>query len=166
MLILSLGLFAARSSYSARADSRIDFDREIRPILSEYCYACHGPDAKARKADLRLDRKEDAFRDRSGYAVIVPGKVEESELIARITSDDPDESDAAAEIQETAGCPADRSVAPVDCRGGEVGGALVLFAPVEHSDTAGEGRALVTEPDRSLRAGPPGKRGIAPVARG
>jgi hypothetical protein len=84
-------LFAAPSSYSALADSRIDFDREIRPILSEFCYACHGPDAKARKADLRLDRKEDAFRDRSGSAVIVPGKIAESELIARITSDDPDE---------------------------------------------------------------------------
>src|SRR5262249_39615541 len=42
-------------------------------------------------ADLRLDRKEDAFRERSGYAVIVPAKVEESELIWRVTSDDPDE---------------------------------------------------------------------------
>jgi Protein of unknown function (DUF1553)/Protein of unknown function (DUF1549)/Planctomycete cytochrome C len=91
ILILSLVLFAAPSSYSALADSRIDFDREIRPILSEFCYACHGPDAKARKADLRLDRKEDAFRDRSGSAVIVPGKVDQSELIARMTSDNPDE---------------------------------------------------------------------------
>ena len=91
ILTLSLVLFVAPSSYSALADSRIDFDREIRPILSEFCYACHGPDAKARKADLRLDRKEDAFRDRSGSAVIVPGKLTESELIARITSDDPDE---------------------------------------------------------------------------
>ena len=76
ILTLSLGLFAAPGSYSALADNRIDFDREIRPILSEFCYACHGPDAKARKADLRLDRKEDAFRDRSGSAVIVPGKVD------------------------------------------------------------------------------------------
>jgi Protein of unknown function (DUF1553)/Protein of unknown function (DUF1549)/Planctomycete cytochrome C len=91
MLIISVGLFAAWSGHSARAEGRIDFDREIRPILSEFCYACHGPDAKARKADLRLDRKEDAFRDRSGYAVIVPGKVEQSELISRITSEDPDE---------------------------------------------------------------------------
>jgi len=75
----------------ARAGRPVDFDREIRPILSEHCYACHGPDQKARKADLRLDRKKDAFRDRSGYAVIVPAQVEESELINRITSDDPDE---------------------------------------------------------------------------
>jgi hypothetical protein len=89
--IISIGLFAAWSGHSALADGRIDFDREIRPILSEFCYACHGPDVKTRKADLRLDRKEDAFRDRSGYAVVVPGKAEESELIARITSDDPDQ---------------------------------------------------------------------------
>ena len=84
-------LFATQGTRPALAGSPIDFDREIRPILSEYCYACHGPDQKARKADLRLDRKEDAFRDRSGYAVVVPGRVEESELIQRVTSQDADE---------------------------------------------------------------------------
>ncbi len=81
----------AAGATHARAERPVDFDREIRPILSEHCYACHGPDQKARKANLRLDRKEDAFRDRGGYAPIVPAKVEESELIARITSGDPDE---------------------------------------------------------------------------
>src|SRR5437763_482426 len=71
--------------------AKLSFDRDIRPILSENCYACHGPDAKKRKADLRLDRKDDAFRDRDGSAVIVPGDVEASELVERIRSDDPDE---------------------------------------------------------------------------
>ena len=74
------------------AGPAVDFDREVRPILSEHCYACHGPDAKARKADLRLDARADAFRDRSGYAVIVPGNAEESELVARISSGDADEA--------------------------------------------------------------------------
>jgi Protein of unknown function (DUF1553)/Protein of unknown function (DUF1549)/Planctomycete cytochrome C len=69
----------------------VDFDREIRPILAEHCYACHGPDKQTRKADLRLDRKGDAFRVRAGIAAIVPAKVEESELIRRVASDDPDE---------------------------------------------------------------------------
>jgi hypothetical protein len=84
-------LLATAGGTHARAERPVDFDREIRPILSEHCYACHGPDQKARKAGLRLDRKEDAFRDRGGYAPIVPAKVDESELIARITSGDPDE---------------------------------------------------------------------------
>ncbi len=84
-------MLCASGGNLARAERPVDFDREVRPILSEHCYACHGPDQKARKADLRLDRKEDAFRIRDGYAAIVPGKVDESELIQRITADNPDE---------------------------------------------------------------------------
>jgi hypothetical protein len=91
ILIGSGWMLGATSWNPAHAGRPVDFDREIRPILSEHCYECHGPDHKARKADLRLDRKEDAFRDREGYAVIVPGKLEESELIQRITSTDPNE---------------------------------------------------------------------------
>lgn len=64
----------------------IRFNEEIRPILSEYCFACHGPDAAGRKADLRLDTREGATES----GAIAPGDVEGSELIARITSDDPD----------------------------------------------------------------------------
>jgi hypothetical protein len=84
-------LLVAPGWIEARAGRPVDFDREIRPILSEHCYPCHGPDKNARKSDLRLDRKEDAFRERSGIAAIVPAKAEESELIRRITTDDPDE---------------------------------------------------------------------------
>ena len=62
-----------------------DFDRDIRPILSDRCYLCHGPDAQRREADLRLDVRENAVE-----WVIVPSEPDESELIARITSDDPD----------------------------------------------------------------------------
>ena len=92
IVLISYGwIFGSAGQNPARAARPVDFDREIRPILSEHCYECHGPDAKARKADLRLDRKDDAFRDRDGYAVIVPAKVEESELVRRITSHDPDE---------------------------------------------------------------------------
>ncbi|MDC0288815.1 hypothetical protein OAL01_05130, partial [Rubripirellula sp.] len=67
------------------------FDRDIRPILSDRCYACHGPDEKKRKADLRLDTREGALADLGGYQAIVPGQPDESELIARILSDDVDE---------------------------------------------------------------------------
>ena len=91
ILVVWSGILVATGRDHARAERPVDFDREIRPVLSEHCYQCHGPDQKARKADLRLDRKEDALRDRPGGAAIVPGKVEESELIRRITSGDPEE---------------------------------------------------------------------------
>ncbi|MCH2100327.1 MAG: DUF1553 domain-containing protein [Planctomycetes bacterium] len=66
----------------------IDFQRDVRPILSDKCFACHGPDAAARKADLRLDTREGALADLGGYVAVVPGGAEESELIYRITSED------------------------------------------------------------------------------
>src|SRR4051794_29535102 len=69
----------------------IDFDRDIRPILSEACFPCHGPDVQKHKADLRLDVKDDTLRDRDGHAAVVPGEPERSELFARIASDDDSE---------------------------------------------------------------------------
>src|SRR5947199_7700783 len=67
------------------APPAIGFNRDIRPILSENCYACHGPDKNKRKADLRLDTKEGAFADLGGYRAIEPGKPDRSELYRRIT---------------------------------------------------------------------------------
>src|SRR6266850_1651230 len=69
----------------------IEYDRDIRPILSDNCYQCHGPDEKARKAKLRLDMKENAFRVQDGIAVIKLGKSAESELVRRITTSDTDD---------------------------------------------------------------------------
>src|SRR4051812_29181802 len=74
------------------ARAEIDFAREIRPILSENCFACHGPDANKRKGKLRLDEKESAFAPaKSGETAIVPGDLEKSELLKRITSQDEEE---------------------------------------------------------------------------
>ena len=71
--------------------SEISFNEEVRPILSENCYQCHGPDAEERKADLRLDTEVGARQDLGGYAAVVPGDPTASELIARILTDDSDE---------------------------------------------------------------------------
>lgn len=71
------------------ADQAINFNRDIRPILSDKCYACHGPDGEKRESGLRFDIQEDAFAElESGSRAIVPGSPDESELVARITSDD------------------------------------------------------------------------------
>jgi hypothetical protein len=78
---------------SAPVDPPVDFAREIQPILADNCYFCHGPDKNHRKADLRfdaLDPKEGPFAVRDGYSIITPGKLDDSVLIMRLTSDDPD----------------------------------------------------------------------------
>jgi len=59
--------------------AKIDFNREVRPILSDHCYACHGPDENKRKAGLRLDRPEEALKTlKSGERAIVPGDTRRS----------------------------------------------------------------------------------------
>ncbi|MEM1444205.1 MAG: DUF1549 domain-containing protein, partial [Verrucomicrobiota bacterium] len=69
----------------------VDFNRDIRPILSNKCFACHGFDEHDRKADLRLDTREGAFEDLGGYAAIVPGDLDASEAWYRIVTDAEDE---------------------------------------------------------------------------
>ncbi|HWB08955.1 MAG TPA: DUF1553 domain-containing protein [Pirellulales bacterium] len=69
----------------------IDFNRDIRPILADNCFQCHGPDRSQRKADLRLDVQADALGKREGRAAVVPGDPGASELFRRITANDPDE---------------------------------------------------------------------------
>ena len=89
-LLVTIAWGLASGGYTVVAADEIDFNRDVRQIISDNCFACHGFDKGARKGDLRLDQREAATEDRGGYAVIVPGKPEESALIKRVTSSDPD----------------------------------------------------------------------------
>jgi hypothetical protein len=98
-IFLSLGLalslvpsIASAADPPKKAASHVDFNRDIRPILSENCYKCHGPDDGARKAKLRFDIRSEALKPaKSGEVPIVPGSPEKSQLVARITASDPDD---------------------------------------------------------------------------
>lgn len=78
------------ASLSKTPDESVDFNNDIRPILADKCYHCHGPDEKSRKADLRLDMEEGAFADLDGHFAFVAGDAEKSEAVIRIYEEDPD----------------------------------------------------------------------------
>ena len=75
---------------AGQGSQRLDFNQDVQPILASNCFSCHGPDPEMRKAGLRLDLEESAFKKRPGHPdAIVPGHPEKSELIKRIESKDP-----------------------------------------------------------------------------
>ncbi|MEI7567317.1 MAG: DUF1549 domain-containing protein, partial [Opitutaceae bacterium] len=86
----SVLLFASNPA-DASAPRKLEFNRDIRPILSENCFHCHGQDPNHREAKLRLDDRDNATADRDGYAVIAPGQPNDSELIFRLLSKDEEE---------------------------------------------------------------------------
>ena len=87
----SVVFFTLFTFYSSLLATPVDFTNEVRPILSEYCFHCHGPDKSTRKAKLRLDLSEGALADLGGYSAVIPGKPEESELMFRLHTEDEDE---------------------------------------------------------------------------
>src|SRR5882672_10524051 len=96
-LCIGLALLALAGRVLLAADEAplpktIDFDRDIRPILSNTCFTCHGPDDEKRKSNLRLDQRDSALKPaKSGATAIVPGKAGESELVKRINLSEDDD---------------------------------------------------------------------------
>ena len=150
------GAAASEENAAPAVPARVEFNRDVRPILSDNCFLCHGPDKNRRKADLRLDLRDEALKAEA----FVPGKPDESELVARILSTDPDEQ-----------MPPPKSNKKLDARqkeilkrwvaaGGRISATLVVRKAGQGTDPR--------RPERRRRAGPaPARRGRAEaLARG
>lgn len=88
LAVITLAVFAATASAAAEP---VRFNRDVRPILSDKCFRCHGPDAAAVQGDLRLDLRDSALKEHDGHAAVVPGKPQASELVTRIATTNADE---------------------------------------------------------------------------
>ncbi len=91
LILVFLTWWSFGGGQDVHGEEGLSFNQDIRPILSENCFLCHGPDEEDRAAGLRLDEASGAFERRDGVAAIVPGKPEESELLRRIETDDEDD---------------------------------------------------------------------------
>jgi mono/diheme cytochrome c family protein len=85
-ILLVVGWSAGAPGPGLAQTEQVDYLTDVRPILSGYCYQCHGEDSSTREAELRLDLKEFAFADLGGYPNIVPGDPDDSELYIRVSA--------------------------------------------------------------------------------
>lgn len=125
----------------AAADDGVDFTRDVKPLLSNKCFACHGPDDNKREAGLRLDTVDGALADLGGYAAVTPGSADESTVIERVTEADPDLRMPPAEFGEAL------TAAEVDIlkrwiKGGAKFEAHWAYVKPERPDVDGDGSAI------------------------
>ncbi len=101
-VVLSISSAASSTALAAAGKPKLDFNRDVRPILSDKCFQCHGPDPKTRKAKLRLDEQKGALADLGGYKAILPGQPDKSEVYLRVTAKDPDDRPTSARTPTSA----------------------------------------------------------------
>ncbi len=115
---------------SAPLHAAVDFNREVRPLLSDHCFACHGPDAATREAGLRLDDRAAALTPAdSGKPAIVPGKPDESEMIRRIFTGDKDDQMPPEESHKKLSAPQKETLKQWIAEGAEYRGHWAFIAP-------------------------------------
>jgi hypothetical protein len=142
VLCLSLCAFIFTPQNRAAEVRQIDFNREIRPILSDKCIVCHGPDAAARKLGLRLDTEAAATAELSrGRRAIVPGSPEKSEIVNRINHPDEELRMPPKASGHTLTAASKRVAHGMDSAGRKVATALVLY----HPGQTGVTRRQITE---------------------
>ena len=156
---LCLAVAVATLAPKSWAAEKLQYNRDIRPILNENCFACHGADSAARKADLRLDKRDVAVEMKA----IVPGKPGESGFVERIFSKKSDEVMPPAKAHKTL-TEAQKAPPPaLGRRGGRVPAALVVRRPRPPGPAGRQGPGLGQDPHRPLRPGQ--TRGAGPEAR-
>ncbi len=163
LLAAAIGLALTASAPAQAGDSpKLEYNRDIRPILAENCFACHGPDSAARKADLRLDRREAAVE----AGAIVPKDPASSELIDRINSADPKEVMPPPETTKTLTPREKETLRRWIAEGAEYQPHWSLIPPRKPGAAGREGRLVGPQPDRPLRAGEARGQWPAPRPRG
>ncbi len=155
----AIASFVMLPVFVATAAEKLSFNRDVRPILAENCFACHGPDSASRKADLRLDRREVAVK----AGAIVPGKPDESELIHRIFATDNDEVMPPPSIHKQLTAAQKETLKAWIAAGAEYQPLWSFIPPVRPALPAVKNAGLGPQPDRSFR---PGRFGAARIAAG
>jgi len=138
---------------SPKPAGTVDFQRAVRPILSDNCYRCHGPDKATRLADLRLDTKEGAFGSRKNGTPIVPGKLEDSLVYQRITAPTAARRMPPEYAHKDAEREANRHDRALDSGRRTMEGPLGLYTAGAHGAASGEVQGVGEESDRSVHPG-------------
>ena len=133
----------AVANFSPAAE-KIQYNRDIRPILAENCFACHGPDSASRKANLRLDKREVAIE----AGAISPGKPDESELVKRIRSDEATERMPPAKDEQEPYRRTEETARGLDRLGSGLSAALVVHRARASAPPGCEEQRLGAQPDR------------------